>query len=288
MNKQIKNTRERRENQAKIHWYRGENFLISNIVNIDINKIIPNKNQPRKTFDKKALEELSQSIKNYGVIQPITVRKIYDDIYEIVAGERRFKAVKLLNMETIPAVVIEAEEEQSAAMALIENLQREDLDFIEEAMAYERLMEDFDLNQTQLAEKLGKSQSTIANKMRILKLPESVKQKIREAKLSERHARALLKVNDEELLLSIVDKIIKKDLNVSETEKLVNSIADDINKKKMRDKRYVRNFINYKIYINTIKNAYNEILNTGIDAKYEQEETDEFIEIKVKIPKKSI
>lgn len=262
--------------------------MISNIVNIDINKIIPNKNQPRKTFDKKALEELSQSIKNYGVIQPITVRKIYDDIYEIVAGERRFKAVKLLNMETIPAVVIEAEEEQSAAMALIENLQREDLDFIEEAMAYERLMEDFDLNQTQLAEKLGKSQSTIANKMRILKLPESVKQKIREAKLSERHARALLKVNDEELLLSIVDKIIKKDLNVSETEKLVNSIADDINKKKMRDKRYVRNFINYKIYINTIKNAYNEILNTGIDAKYEQEETDEFIEIKVKIPKKSI
>lgn len=262
--------------------------MLSNIVNIDTNKIIPNKNQPRKVFDKKALEELSQSIKNYGVIQPITVRKIYDDIYEIVAGERRFKAVKLLNMDTIPAVVIEVGEEQSAAMALIENLQREDLDFIEEAMAYERLIEDFELNQTQLAEKLGKSQSTIANKMRILKLPESVKQKIREGKLSERHARALLKLDDEELLLSIVEKVIKKDLKVSETEKLVNSIADDINEKKMRDKRYVRNFINYKIYINTIKNAYNEILNTGIDAKFEQDETDEFIEIKVRIPKKTI
>lgn len=262
--------------------------MLSNIVNIDTNKIIPNKNQPRKVFDKKALEELSQSIKNYGVIQPITVRKIYDDIYEIVAGERRFKAVKLLNMDTIPAVVIEVGEEQSAAMALIENLQREDLDFIEEAMAYERLIEDFELNQTQLAEKLGKSQSTIANKMRILKLPESVKQKIREGKLSERHARALLKLDDEELLLSIVEKVIKKDLKVSETEKLVNSIADDINEKKMRDKRYVRNFINYKIYINTIKNAYNEILNTGIDAKFEQDETDEFIEIKVRIPKKSM
>lgn len=262
--------------------------MLSNIVNIDTNKIIPNKNQPRKVFDKKALEELSLSIKNYGVIQPITVRKIYDDIYEIVAGERRFKAVKLLNMDTIPAVIIEVGEEESAAMALIENLQREDLDFIEEAMAYERLIEDFELNQTQLAEKLGKSQSTIANKMRILKLPESVKQKIREGKLSERHARALLKLDDEELLLSIVEKIIKKDLKVSETEKLVNSIAEDINQKKMRDKRYVRNFINYKIYINTIKNAYNEILNTGIDAKFEQDETDDFIEIKVRIPKKTI
>jgi len=268
--------------------FKGENFLISNIFNIDINKIIPNKNQPRKVFDDKALEELSHSIKNYGMIQPITVRKIYDDIYEIIAGERRFRAVKLLNMETIPAVVIEVKDEESAAMALIENLQREDLDFIEEAMAYERLIEDFDLNQTQLAEKLGKSQSTIANKMRILKLPESVKQKIRESNLSERHARALLKIDDEDLLLSVVDKVIKKDLNVSETEKLVNSIAEDLNYKKMKDKRYVRNFINYKIYINTIKNAYNEIVKTGIDAKFEQEESDEFIEIRVKIPKKSI
>lgn len=262
--------------------------MISNIVNLDVNKIIPNKNQPRKIFDDKALEELSQSIKNYGIIQPITVRKIYDDIYEIVAGERRFKAAKLLDMETIPAVIIEVREEESAAMALIENLQREDLDFIEEAMAYERLIEDFDLNQTQLAEKLGKSQSTIANKMRILKLPEKVKQRLREGGLSERHARALLKLNDEDILLSIIDKVISKDLNVSETEKLVNSIAEDINEKKKRDKRYVRNFINYKIYINTIKNAYKEIVKTGIDAEFEQDESDEYIEIKVRIPKKSV
>ena len=262
--------------------------MISNIINLDVNKIIPNKNQPRKTFDDKALEELSQSIKSYGIIQPITVRKIYDDIYEIVAGERRFKAAKLLNMETIPAVVIEVREEESAAMALIENLQREDLDFIEEAMAYEKLIEDFGLNQTQLAEKLGKSQSTIANKMRILKLPENVKQRLREGGLSERHARALLKLDDEDILLSVIDKVISKDLNVSETEKLVNSIAEDINEKKKRDKRYVRNFINYKIYINTIKNAYKEIVKTGIDAEFEQNESDEYIEIKVKIPKKSM
>jgi ParB family chromosome partitioning protein len=262
--------------------------LISNITNIDVNKIIPNKNQPRKFFDDKALEELSLSIKNYGVIQPITIRNIYDDIYEIIAGERRFRAAKLLGMNSIPAVIIEVGEEESAAMALIENLQRENLDFIEEAMAFERLIEDFDLNQTQLAEKVGKSQSTIANKMRILKLPESVKQKIKQSNLSERHARALLKIDDEELLLNIVDKIIKKDLNVSATEKLIKSILEDVNMEKTKDKRYVRNFINYKIYINTIKNAYNEIVKTGIDAKFEQGESDEFIEIKVRIPKKSL
>ncbi len=262
--------------------------MISNITNIDVNKIIPNKNQPRKFFDDKALEELSLSIKNYGVIQPITIRNIYDDIYEIIAGERRFRAAKLLGMDSIPAVIIEVGEEESAAMALIENLQRENLDFIEEAMAFERLIEDFDLNQTQLAEKVGKSQSTIANKMRILKLPESVKQKIKQSNLSERHARALLKIDDEELLLNIVDKIIKKDLNVSATEKLIKSILEDVNMEKTKDKRYVRNFINYKIYINTIKNAYNEIVKTGIDAKFEQGESDEFIEIKVRIPKKSL
>lgn len=260
--------------------------MISNIVDLDINKIIPNKNQPRQSFDDKALEELSISIRNYGLIQPITVRKIYDDIYEIIAGERRYRASRLLDMKTIPAVILETGEEESAAMALIENLQREDLDFIEEAMAFERLIEDFDMNQTQLAEKLGKSQSTIANKMRILKLPESVKVKLREGGLSERHARALLKIEDEEILLSLIDRIVKKELNVSATEKLVKSIAEDVNLQKSKDKRYVRNFINYKIYINTIKNAYNEIVKTGIEAKFEQEESEEFIELKVKIPKK--
>jgi len=262
--------------------------LISNIIHIDVSKIIPNKNQPRKTFDDKSLEELSQSIKSYGIIQPITVRKIYDDIYEIVAGERRYKAVKMLNMETIPAVIIEVKEEDSAAMSLIENLQREDLHYFEEAMAFQRLIEEFGLSQTQLAQKLGKSQSTIANKMRILKLPQTVKDKLKEGNLTERHGRALLKIDDEELLLNIVDKIIKKDLNVGETEKLVDDIVKDIDEKKKKDKRYIRNFINYKIYINTIKNAYNEIVKTGIDAKFEQKESDEYIEIKVKIPKKSL
>ena len=263
-------------------------MLNDTIVHIDVNKIIPNKHQPRQIFDEKSLEELSQSIESYGIIQPITVRKIYDDIYEIIAGERRLKAVKMLKKDTIPAVVIDVKEEDSAAMSLIENLQREDLDFIEEAIAYQRLIHEFGINQTQLAGKLGKSQSAIANKLRILKLPDTVKEKLRDGNLTERHGRALLKIEDEEILLNIVDKVINKELNVSETEKLVNSIAEDLNEKKKSDRRYVRNFINYKIYINTIKNAYDEIVKTGIDAEFEQNESDEYIEIKVKIPKKSV
>jgi ParB family chromosome partitioning protein len=262
--------------------------LVNSIVDIDVNKIIPNKNQPRKNFDEKALKELSQSIENYGIIQPITVRKIYDDIYEIVAGERRYRAAKMLKMNTIPAVVIDVKEEESAAMSLIENLQREDLHFIEEAAAYERLIGEFGLSQTQLAQKLGKSQSAIANKMRILKLPESVKEKLIEGNLTERHARALLKISDEEILLNLVEKIISKDLNVSDSEKLIDSIADELKIRKKADKRHVRNFINYKIYVNTIKNAYNEIVKTGINARFEQKESEDFIEIMVKIPKKNI
>ena len=260
----------------------------SNVININISEIIPNKNQPRKNFDDKALEELSLSIKNYGLIQPIIVRKLADGLYELVAGERRLKATKLLNVETIPAIVITAGEEESAAMALIENLQRENLNFFEEALAFEKIIEDFGITQQALADKIGKTQSTVANKMRLLKLPQKVKEILIENNLSERHARALLKLDNEELMIDIIDKIVKKDLNVSATEKLIQSIVDDINKEKLQNKLYIRNFINYKIYVNTIKNAYNEILKTGIDAKFEEQELDEYIELKVRIPKKNI
>lgn len=260
----------------------------NSVVNISISQIIPNKNQPRKNFDDKALEELAQSIKNYGLIQPIIVRKLTDELYELIAGERRFKASKLINLDNIPAIVIKAGEEESAAMALIENLQRENLNFLEEAIAFQKIIDEFNITQQILAEKIGKTQSTVANKMRLLKLPDKVKEVLIDNNLSERHARALLKLENEELMLDVLDKIIKKELNVSATEKLIQSIMNDINEEKLKNKLYIKNFINYKIYVNTIKNAYNEILKTGIEAKFEQNESDDFIELKVKIPKKSI
>ncbi len=262
--------------------------MTNKVVNIDINQIISNKNQPRKSFDDKALEELSQSIKSYGLIQPIVVRKLADELYELVAGERRLKATKLLEHETISAIVISAGEEESAAMALIENLQRENLNFFEEALAFEKIIYDFNITQQLLAEKIGKTQSTVANKLRILKLPQSVRQALIDNNLSERHARALLKLSDENLMLDIIDKIVKRELNVSATEKLIESIAENINQEKLKNKLYIKNFINYKIYVNTIRNAYNEILKTGIDAKFEEQESDEYIELKVRIPKKSL
>lgn len=260
----------------------------NSVKNISINQIIPNRNQPRKNFDEKALEELSLSIKNYGLIQPIVVRKLADELYELIAGERRFKASKLINLTEIPAIVITAGEEESAAMALIENLQRENLNFLEEAIAFEKIIVEFGITQQQLADKIGKTQSTVANKMRLLKLPDKVKECLVESNLTERHARALLKISDEQLMLDVLDKVVKKELNVSDTEKLIKSLVKDINEKKLKNKLYIKNFINYKIYINTIKNAYNEILKTGVDAKFEETESDNYIELKVRIPKKSI
>lgn len=259
-----------------------------NVTNININYIIPNKNQPRKSFDQKALEELGQSIRNYGLIQPIVVRKLADELYELIAGERRFKAAKLINLKEIPSIIITVGEEDSAAMALIENLQRENLNFIEEAIAFEKIINDFGITQQTLADKIGKTQSTVANKLRVLRLPDEIKKLLIDNNLSERHARSLLKIKDNNLMYDILDKVISKNLNVSDTEKLVKSVLQDVNEEKIKNKLYIRNFINYKIYINTIKNAYKEIVKTGIDAKFEKNESEEFIELKVKIPKKNI
>ncbi len=263
-------------------------MLNKNIIEINIENIIPNRSQPRKNFDEKTLLELSNSIKTYGIIQPVTVRQINDEEYELIAGERRLKAAKISGFEKVPAVIMTVEDDDSAAIALIENLQRENLNFLEEAEAYDKIVKEFNITQNELAEKIGKTQSTIANKMRILKLPEKVKKIIVENNLSERHARALLKLNDEEIQLKILEKVIKKDLNVSSTEKLIKSIVEDLKKEKINNRKNIKNFINYRIYVNTIKNAYNEILKTGIDAQFEQDDNEKFIEIKVKIPKKSL
>ncbi|EPZ53388.1 parB/RepB/Spo0J family partition domain protein [[Clostridium] sordellii ATCC 9714] len=162
------------------------------VMEIPISNIVPNPYQPRRVFSQSALEELSESIKVYGILQPITVRSKSNDEYELVAGERRLRASKLAGLETIPAIINNMSDESSAVLALLENLQREDLNFIEEAMGYENLIKEHSFTQQQLAEKLGKNQSTIANKIRILRLPTDIKIKLVENGLTERHARALL------------------------------------------------------------------------------------------------
>lgn len=256
------------------------------VMEIPIEQIVPNPYQPRKVFSQSALEELSNSIKVYGILQPITVR-MKDDKYELIAGERRLRAAKLANLQEVPVIINNMSDESSAVLALLENLQREDLNFIEEAMGYENLIREHDFTQQQLAEKLGKNQSTIANKLRILRLPNEIKIKLVENNLTERHARALLKLPNEELMKEVLDKVIKSELTVKKTEKLIKDILEELEAPNEEDKKQnVKGSMAIRIYLNTMKQAFDAIVGTGIEAKYNEIDKGDYMEVVVKIPKK--
>ncbi|AOY75407.1 ParB/RepB/Spo0J family partition protein [Clostridium formicaceticum] len=257
------------------------------VLEICIDSVISNPYQPRKTFSQASLQELSQSIKVYGVLQPISVRQIGEGKYELIAGERRVKAAKLANLKTIPAIINhQISDKDSAILAIIENLQREDLNFIEEAEGYFNLIEDHGLTQQELAIRIGKNQSTIANKLRILRLREDIKQKLLESHLTERHARALLKLPDDELRVLALEKVIKNDYNVKKTEELIQSMLEEITaEEEPKRQQKIKSFMNYKIYINTIKQAYDAIKDKQEKAEFKQVDKGDFIEVTVKIPK---
>jgi len=260
------------------------------IVYLPIEAIRPNPYQPRKTFDIENLEELAESIKIYGVLQPITVRMVGNNSYELVAGERRLRASKLAGLKEVPAIVINAHDQDSAILSLIENLQRENLNFIEEAQAYYNLINDHHLTQEQLAKVLGKSQSTIANKLRILKLSKEIQEKLLENDLTERHARALLRLPDEELQKKVLEVIVKKKLNVSQTEKLVQEMIDKITKRpevsQKNGKKMMKFYKDIRIFVNTIKQTVEAMKRSGVNAEYTQREEDEYLEFVIRIPKK--
>lgn len=257
------------------------------IEEILVDKVIPNPYQPRKSFPQAGLEELSASIKAYGILQPISVRKIGEDRYELIAGERRLKAARLAELKTIPAIVNNNyTDSDSAILAIIENLQREDLNFMEEAEGYANLIEDHGFTQQSLAEKIGKSQSTIANKLRILRLEANIKKRLLENGLTERHARALLRLPDEKLREEALDKIIKEDLNVKRTEQLIKTMVEYIGKEEATNStQKIKSFMNYRIYINTLKQAYEAIREKQENARFEQIDRGGYIEVVVKIPK---
>lgn len=253
------------------------------ILKIDIKDIIPNTYQPRKYFNDEALIELSESIKTHGIIQPITVRK-RGEFYELVAGERRWRAAKLAELKEVPCNIIDITDVQSAEIALLENLQREDLNFIEEAEAYYNLIHDHRFTQEQLATRMGKKQSTIANKLRILKLSEKVRELCVANNLTERHARALLSVQDEKLQLSIIKKVIKGNLNVRQTEELINKELLKLAGKELngKNKKKITTVFPAKLYVNTIKQVFDKF---NIPAKYNMEDHEEYIQVTVNIPK---
>lgn len=263
------------------------------LVEIDVKAIHPNPYQPRATFDEASIAELAQSIEQVGLLQPLLVRKAADG-YELVAGERRLRAVTSLGREKVACIVQQdIVDESSAVMALIENLQREDLHYLEEARCYQTLLESYNLTQEELAKRLGKSQSSIANKLRLLKLSPEIKAVMTENRLSERHARALLRLKDDEEKLGVVDKIVKKNLSVKETEQLVEKTlgkaydekeADKAKTKKPMLARIVRD---YRLFMNTINTAVNQLRESGMAVEVEQADRSDGVDITIKVTRRN-
>lgn len=203
----------------------GADKFVGNIVEVSIDDIFPNSTQPRTYFDEKALNELAQSIKNLGVIQPVTVRK-EGGRFELISGERRYRASKIAGLTTIPAYIRLVNDQELLEMALVENIQREDLDAIEIALTYQRLLEEIGMTQEILSQRLGKDRSTITNSLRLLRLSPEIQNAIRSGEISAGHGRAIISLENEELQQILFDKIIKEDLNVRQTEQLSASLKN--------------------------------------------------------------
>lgn len=260
------------------------------LVEVNIASIHPNPYQPRATFDEESIAELAQSIQQVGLLQPLLVRKV-DDGYELVAGERRLRAVTSLGMEKVACIVQQdIEDESSAMMALIENLQREDLHYLEEAQCYQKLLETYGLTQEELANRLGKSQSSIANKLRLLKLSDEVKAAMTEKRLSERHARALLKLTDDKQRLDAVEKIAEKGLSVKETEQMVektlNKAYDEKQDGAKPRPKLMRIVRDYRLFMNTINQAVNQLRESGMTVEVEQSDRADGVDIKISVTRK--
>jgi len=212
-------------NEKPVRSLRERTGGVGNISEVSLDQIEVNPFQPRTHFDKDALEELSESIKVQGIIQPITVRKLNNNSYQLISGERRFQASKLANLDKIPAYIREADDQQMLEMALIENIQRQDLNAMEVALSYKRLLAECDLKQEQLGDRVGKNRTTVNNYLRLLKLPPDIQVAVRDNKLSMGHARALVNVEDTALQLSIFRKILSEELSVRKVEALVKQAA---------------------------------------------------------------
>ncbi|MCI8284535.1 MAG: ParB/RepB/Spo0J family partition protein [Firmicutes bacterium] len=250
---------------------------------LPVGSIKPNPNQPRKKFENDQLDELCDSIREFGIIQPLIVKKADKDSYLLIAGERRLRAAIKIGMKNVPAIVRDASVEEAALIAIIENVQRSDLSYIEEANAYKRLMNEYSLTQTDIARKVGKQQSTISNKLRLLNLPEDIQLILSENRMSERHARALLRIDDDDLRRKVLQRILQNNLNVTQSEKLIKDILLK-REKEVNSKERIR-YINYKLYVNTLRKAFACINDAEKNAKFFQDEKDDYVEVRIVIPK---
>ncbi|MBB6282964.1 nucleoid occlusion protein [Geobacillus subterraneus] len=262
----------------------GEKQEREEVCHIPVASIIPNRFQPRAVFDEEKIAELALTIRTHGIIQPIVVRECGNGQFEIIAGERRWRAVQKLGWTEIPAIIKNLNDKETASVALIENLQREELTPIEEAMAYARLIELHDLTQEALAQRLGKGQSTIANKLRLLKLPQEVQEALLQRMITERHARALIVLKDKEKQLKLLQEIIDKQLNVKQTEdRVLKMLEAGERKPKTKRKAFSRDM---RIAVNTIRQSLSMVENSGVSVHSEEEEFDDYYQITIRIAKK--
>ena len=259
------------------------------VIEIPARKIRPNKTQPRQDFYEEDLRSLSQSISNNGLLQPLTVRKLKNDEYELIAGERRLRASVMAGFTKIPCIVMKCSDKDSAIFALIENLQRKDLGMFEEARGINRLIRKYGITQEQAAIQLGKKQSTVANKLRLLRLSYDEQDWIVQAGLTERHARALLKIQNEDSRKEVLSHIIAENLNVKETEKYISSLLDNKKVQPLHNNNNDKKIVvkDVRIFVNTISRAVDTMRMSGIDAVSNKEETEDYIEYTVKIPKET-
>ena len=256
-------------------------FDSGKVMFLPVEAIAPNPEQPRRHFEAEKLEELAASIREMGLLQPLTVRR-RDGNWELVAGERRLKACKLAGLTQVPCLSIAVDDRSSSLLALVENLQRRDLDFWEEALALRRLVDDWGLSQEECARRIGKSQSAVANKLRLLKLPDDVLELLREHGCSERHARALLPLEDGDLQRRAAGQVVKLGLTVAQTESLVDKLLAASPKRKKPT--YIIKDV--RLFLNTISRSMELMRSAGVDAKCRREESEGEICLTIRIPKR--
>lgn len=261
-----------------------ESNEVGKVLSLPVDLISPNPNQPRRYFSPDGLQELADSIRELGVLQPLTVRAEGRE-WELIAGERRLRAARLAGLTHVPCIVIEADEEQSSLLALVENLQRRDLDFLEEALALAKLIDTYSLSQEECARRIGKSQSAIANKLRLLKLPSHTLCLLRDHGFTERHARALLRLEDASSQERAARWVVEHDLTVAKTEEYVELLLAQASRPVKRRPTFILKDV--RLFLNTVDRGLSMMRSAGVDAQCGREDTGDAILLTIRIPKKA-
>ena len=255
---------------------------------IRVSEIARNPNQPRKYFDPEAIAQLAESIRQYGVLNPLIVRRAPGGGYELVAGERRLRAARVAGLNDVPCLLIAADNEDSSAIALVENLQRRDLDFFEEAYGFKRLIDQYGLTQEEAARKVGKTQSAVANKLRLLRLSPQNMELIRSANLTERHARCLLRLRDDEERMNATHYIIENELNVSRSEEYIENLLEQKKHPELTEPPHKDNVVrlikDVRFFLNTLNRAVGVMVDAGIGATVDRQENEDGITLTINIP----